>query len=187
MIEAARKDPTALARLYREHYSAIYGFVLKRVGDHDHANDIVADVFLAMVRGLPRYRAKGIPFRCWLLRIATNQVYRWSRRHRWFRIWKVFDETLFSPKESVERDEPMEQLRKAILRLPCVYQTVISLHYQESMSVESIAAVLQCRPGTVKSRLSRGRELLRQSLTQNEDSTLHEPRTVGPLSEKFEV
>lgn len=187
MIEAARKDPTALARLYREHYSAIYGYVLKRVADHDHANDIVADVFLAMVRGLPRYRSMGIPFRCWLLRIATNQVYRWSRRHRWFRIWKVFDETLFSPKESVERDEPMEQLRKAILRLPCVYQTVISLHYQESMSVESIAAVLQCRPGTVKSRLSRGRELLRQSLTQNEDSTLHEPRTVGPLSEEFEV
>jgi RNA polymerase sigma-70 factor (ECF subfamily) len=62
-------------------------------------------------------------------------------------------------------------MRKALLALPLAIQTVLTLHYFEDLSVDAISEMMGCRPGTVKSRLSRGRELLRQTLTQTEEKS----------------
>ena len=82
IIEMAKSNPAALAILYKRHYKAIAGFVRHRVGNEHEADDIISDVFLAMVKNLPRYRFRGIPFRIWLFRIATSQLSRWAKRRR---------------------------------------------------------------------------------------------------------
>lgn len=55
LVESAKHDSAALAQLYRKHYSAIAGYVHRRVSDRNKANDIVSDVFLEMVRGIKRF------------------------------------------------------------------------------------------------------------------------------------
>src|SRR5262245_23436981 len=134
---------------------------MRRVGDKHEAEDIVADVFLAMVRQLPSYRCTETPFSAWLYRIATNRINYWVRKRR--------IRTLFgSPPDVVDSrapaDDEGEQVRVALCRLPLKFQSVLSLYYLEQLPVDEIAQVLQCPTGTVKSRLARGRDLLHSEL-----------------------
>ncbi len=82
LIERARSDPEAIGVLYERHRQAIGDYLYRRTGDSHLAEDLLAEVFLSAVRHLPRYRARKIPFRHWLYRIATNSVNRWARRAR---------------------------------------------------------------------------------------------------------
>ncbi len=170
LIDAAKSDPQAVARLYREHYPAIGRHVLRRVGDPTVAEDLVADVFLAMVRYLPRYRIGPTPFRAWLYRLATNRVNRWARRQRRRVCWQLRD--VPSPTTPVrDRADETAWVRASLLTLPMRFQEVLSLHYLDEMSIHEIAQVLGCAEGTVKSRLSRGRDLLRRVLTEGEGAS----------------
>jgi RNA polymerase sigma-70 factor (ECF subfamily) len=72
LVERAKRDPAALATLYRTHYAAMYRYVVRRVGNQHDADVLVAGVFLAMVRYLPQFRWRNAPFRSWLYRLATN-------------------------------------------------------------------------------------------------------------------
>jgi RNA polymerase sigma-70 factor (ECF subfamily) len=166
LVESAKHDRAALAALYREHYSAIAGYVHRRVSDRDEANDIVSDVFLEMVRGIKRYRHRGIPFRIWLYRLATAQLSRWARRrHRW--AMKQLQETAVDQvMDDSERPLDRETMDVVLSTLPHRLQTAIVLHYVEGMSVADIARVTGSPIGTVKSRLSEGRALMRDRLNK---------------------
>jgi RNA polymerase sigma-70 factor, ECF subfamily len=161
LVERAKHDPAALATLYDRHYGAIARYVARRVGPAD-AEDLVADVFLAMVRYLPRFRQRGAPFRAWLYRLATNQVNRWARRRR-----REVRHRLAEIGEECRRASVAEQaevVRMALLALPARFQGALTLHYLEGLSVLEVAGVLGCAEGTVKSRLARGRDLMRAQL-----------------------
>ena len=77
-------------------------------------------------------------------------------------------------------------MRRAILALPLSIQTALTLHYFEDLSIDAIATIMNCRPGTVKSRLSRGRELLRIKLTPKQENS-NDERPLRSLLEKSEV
>lgn len=188
LIDSARTDPEALSTLYRSHYAAIYGYVYRRIGKESDTGDVVAETFLAMVRYLPRYRWTGAPFRAWLLRLATTQIHRWARKRRWFRFWGRLEEAEpVSTDGSSARDARAERLREALWKLPAHYQSVLALHYFEDQSLEAIAAILECPVGTVKSRLSRGRELLKTALTGAVEETPDERRATSWISQRAEV
>ena len=163
LVDAAKRDPAALAELYQQHYSAIAGYVHRRVSDRDAANDIVSEVFLEMVKGIKRYRHRGIPFRIWLYRLATAQLSRWARRrHRW--ALKRFQETMNHTRGDSEPLLDRETMDLVLSTLPHRLQTAIVLHYVEGISVAEIAKVTGSPVGTVKSRLREGRALLRDRL-----------------------
>jgi RNA polymerase sigma-70 factor (ECF subfamily) len=165
LVEEAQRDPAAVTRLYRMHASAIHGYVLRRVGNSHDADDVTAEVFLSMVRALPRFRWRGVPFRAWLYRLATNEVNRWVKGRRRAAIRQVNDQTFDrAAVDDTEADADVEYIQTALLSLPPRWQSALSLYYLEDMSVSEIAQVLGCREGTVKSRLSRGRESLRKLL-----------------------
>lgn len=167
LVDRARSDREAFAQLYRRHYDAIAGYVYRRVGDAHVTEDLVADVFLAMVRWLPRYRRRGVPFRAWLYRIATNAVNRWARTQRKRAMTSLDVEFTVPPAaRAVWRNGEIdpELARLVMLSLSPKHQAVLSLHYLEGLPVEEVATVLGCRTGTVKSRLSRARDALRGQL-----------------------
>ena len=166
LIEAAKQDTHALGELYRQHYEAISRHVLRRVGQRTIAEDLVADVFLKMVRYLPRYRIGLTPFRNWLYRLATNRVNRWARWQS-RRAWKQLQDL---PCRQSEPDQQAEaaHVRAALLTLPLRFQSVIALHYLEEICLEDISQILGCPLGTVKSRLARGRAMLRTLLTESD-------------------
>ncbi|MBU0641101.1 MAG: RNA polymerase sigma factor [Planctomycetes bacterium] len=159
LIERAKRDRTAFAVLYRHHYSAIAGYLYRRTGDLHATEDLVADVFLSAMQHLPRYRYRGVPFRHWLYRVATNAANRWLRRRR---RPEPLPTDLAAPRSS-DVDE-RARAQRALLTLRPKHQAVLSLHYLEGLSVEDVAVVLGCRVGTVKSRLSRARVALRERL-----------------------
>jgi RNA polymerase sigma factor (sigma-70 family) len=164
LIEQARRDREAFGILYRRHYPIIAGYIYRRVGDRHLTEDLVADVFLAALRYLPKYRQRGVPMRGWLYRIACNLVNRWVRRQR-KQISKSLDD--LEAKTAVDRTEhDSEYARLAMLSLAPKFQAVLSLHYLEGLSLEEVSATIGCRVGTVKSRLSRGREALRVKLSK---------------------
>jgi RNA polymerase sigma-70 factor, ECF subfamily len=167
LIARARSDRDAFATLYRRHYRLLADHVYRRTGDAHATEDIVADVFLTVLRTLPRYRYRGVPVRFWLLRIATNAVNHWARRLRRHPTVALEPEQLSAADADESRDHAADPQRtqQALLALPPKFQAVLSLHYFESLSVAEIAAVIGCRVGTVKSRLARAREALREKLT----------------------
>ena len=166
IISRAKRDPDAMAHLFRQHYSAIATYIRRRIGNHAVADDLTSEVFLTMVRCVPRYRITVAPFRAWLYRLATNQVNSWASRQS-HRAWKeLYDHP--APSREVDEAEEAEYLRSALFTLPVHYQSVLALHYLEEMSVETVAQVLGCAVGTVKSRLARGREMLKVVLSEQE-------------------
>ena len=79
-VARAQRDPRAFAALYRAHYDAIGGYLYRRTGDAHATEDLLSEVFLKALQSLSRYRSRGVPFRFWLLRIATNAANRSAAR-----------------------------------------------------------------------------------------------------------
>ncbi|MBK7403928.1 MAG: RNA polymerase sigma factor [Phycisphaerales bacterium] len=163
LIARAATDDRAFAELYRLHYVGISGYILRRVGDSHLAEDLAAETFLDAWRAIGRYRQTGIPFGHWLLRIATNRVNRWARRRR-EPVVGVTDTAAAAPPERGDASHALA----ALARMAPKHQAVLSLHYVEGLSVEQVARVLECSPGTVKSRLHRARESMRRELERME-------------------
>jgi RNA polymerase sigma-70 factor, ECF subfamily len=165
LIRQAATDPEAFSILFRQHHGHIARYIHRRTGHRAVTEDLTSEVFLTMVRYLPRYRQQGTPLRAWLYRLATNQVNRWARQRTRQQHQLLSD---VAEKDQTEQQQEAAHLRHVLLQVPVHFQNALALHYLEELSVESIASILSCAVGTVKSRLARGRDLLRQLLTEQE-------------------
>ncbi|MFO0939274.1 MAG: RNA polymerase sigma factor [Pirellulales bacterium] len=189
LIEVVRTDPSAVSVLYRRHYETIARYVSRRVATRNDVNDIVSEVFLVMVREIDRYRWTGVPFQCWLFRIASSQINRWVRTRKWTRFWAPFeDQAVIVDKDTSCESSRVLLLRKCLLELPCRYQNALALYHLEELSVKQIAEILNATETAVKSRLSRGRELLRRKINAYEKlETKNERRTTRCVLERNEA
>src|ERR1700675_231944 len=80
LVEAAQKDPSRFAELYELNFARVYGYIARRVGDREAAQDLTADVFHKALAGIQSFEWRGIPFAGWLLRIAANMIVDRSKR-----------------------------------------------------------------------------------------------------------
>lgn len=147
--------------VYRRHYPAVQRYLRRRVGDAHAVEDLAAETFLVAYRHYARWEDRGLPIRAWLYRLATSRLHRWLRRGGRRRTQALEAEPYAAEPEDGAR---RESARRALLALPARLQSALALHYLEGLSVEAVAGVLGCRPGTVKSRLHRGRRALRREL-----------------------
>ena len=139
------------------------------VRDQAAAEEVAQDGFVRAYRGLQRFRI-GEPFRPWLLRIVSNLARNELRargRRRGLLGRLLGDDAPPpdpSPAVAVEDAERSEQLLAAIGELSREDQEVLHLRYYLDLPEREIAATIDQRPGTVKSRLSRARERLRETI-----------------------
>lgn len=168
LVERAKVDREARGELYCKHYPAIFRFVHRRIGNPHDADEIVSEVFLAMVKNLHQFRHRGIPFRAWLYRLAITQISRWARCHRKAAVQQLSDMSKQEDPNNDDSRRAAEFVEAVLSTLPDRFQAVLSLRYMAGMSVTEIAQVLNLRPGTIKSRLSRGRELMKHRLSRRE-------------------
>ena len=165
LIERAKSDRQAFGVLYQRYRPMLLDHVYRRIGDVQATEDVVADVFMIVMRTLPRYRCRGVPLRFWMLRIATNVVNRWARRERRRAAAALDADPLVDiAAPSTSGEKRYVRSMKALLALPSRYQAVLSLYHLDGLSVKETAAVLGCREGTVRSRLTRARDALRVKL-----------------------
>lgn len=152
-------DPGALARQYAP---AVYRLAYARTGNRADAEDVMQEVFLRLVKAGPDFDSEEHA-KAWLLRVASNcanDLFRlpWRRRE------EPLDENLSAPERPEEGS-----VTQAVLSLPARYRIPIHLYYYEGYSVAEIARILGRSEGTVKSRLFRARDLLRNQLREEED------------------
>jgi RNA polymerase sigma factor (sigma-70 family) len=139
-------------------------------GDTATAQEAAQDAFLKAYRALWRFRS-GAPFRPWLLRIVANEARNRARaagrrNAMQLRLSAEFasGDAAPSPEAVMIDRERRKELVVALSRLEPADREVLSCRYLLDLSEEETAAALGCRRGTVKSRLSRALERLRQEV-----------------------
>ncbi|MCA9650821.1 MAG: sigma-70 family RNA polymerase sigma factor [Myxococcales bacterium] len=164
-------DQQAGDALVRRHFWGVYRFFRNKVDDA--AEDLTQRVFLACVEARERVRPE-LSLRAYLFGIARNQLMLYLRQHH--RATRMFEpsETSVADLRGDRADDAMleHQQQRALLaalrRIPVDFQIAVELFYWEELPVAEVAAVLEVAPGTIKSRLARARDKLREQLERME-------------------
>ena len=171
-------DAAAFARLVAQNESMVFNLAARLLGDGEEARDVAQDVFLQVYRQLARFQGRS-SLKTWIYRIVVNQCH--NRRRFWLRRGRDKEEELderqavpeaagprdewhASPYERVRNGERARKVQAALLGLSFEQRSVLVLREVEGLSCEEVASALGIPDGTVKSRLSRAREALRQQL-----------------------
>lgn len=177
-LKAGSED--AYAWLIGEFHQPIYNLVYRMMNDPSDAADTTQEVFLKVFRGMKHFHGES-SLKTWIYRIALHEAA--NRRRWWFRhkshetsIEPVEggefprEDRLVDPHESPFENFAHQEVQAAVERglheVPEPYRTALILRDLEEMSYEEIADVLQISLGTVKSRITRGREALRDRLSE---------------------
>lgn len=169
-------DRDAHRQLYERHGPAILAFLVSRTADRALAEDVLHDVMLTVWRAAGTFRGASA-VRTWLLSIAHHTACKALRRHRREQplSWAGPDRgghraPGFAPAAAPTGLAPdaRVELAGAVAALPEVQRTALVLHFYHGLSVAEIAAVVGVPAGTVKSRMSRGKERLRALLAPRE-------------------
>lgn len=164
LVRRARAERAAFTELYRRHYPAVGSYLWRRTGDAHATEDLLAETFLAALQGLDRLREREVEPRFWLLRIATNLLHkRWRDGAVRATATELEPDVHVSHADATNAlviEEDQARAQRALRALAPDQQSVLALHYVEGLALGDIALVLDCKVGTVKSRLSRARQAL---------------------------
>ncbi|MCK6446416.1 MAG: sigma-70 family RNA polymerase sigma factor [Planctomycetes bacterium] len=159
-----RPSHEARAHEFVHHERFLRALARKLVHDQDLADDVVQDTWLAALQHPPRARET---VRAWLARVTYNraiQSFRARERRERREMHTARSETLPSPTDDLEREQARRLVVEALARIDEPYRTVILLRYYEGLEPREIASLLACPVETVRTRLKRGLERLRQTL-----------------------
>ena len=178
-------DQHAFDQLVERHSERAFQLAYSILQNRQDAEEVVQDAFIRIYRSLGNFRGDA-QFSTWMYRIVVNLC---NNKFRWNKVRGANctisidaplpnaegDEDLrlelpssdASPNEQAEFADLRERLEKAMATLPESYRTAVMLRNVQQLDYEEIAKILDCAVGTVKSRINRGRELLRQALKVN--------------------
>ncbi|MDQ3001614.1 MAG: sigma-70 family RNA polymerase sigma factor [Fibrobacterota bacterium] len=162
-------------RLVLKHKNRVFGLCLRLMsGDRDEAEDVAQETFVKVYQGLKNFRMEA-RFSSWVYRIAVNtcknrlvsQSYRESRRNRDLDAAEADGApSAPSPAQVLEAKGKRERIEAAIAKLPEDQRILVVLRDVEGRSYEEIAETTGLNPGTLKSRLNRGRRQLQEWLRE---------------------
>ncbi|MCI8811917.1 MAG: sigma-70 family RNA polymerase sigma factor [Oscillibacter sp.] len=177
-VEAARQgDQDAFEQLVRAYEKRVFALTLRMCGNPEDAAEAAQEAFLAVWQGLKFFRGES-SFSTWLYRLASNACVDLLRREGRYRAAagpSLDDEELRletadpapTPQEAAERAELRRQIENGLRALPAEYRQVLILREMHQLSYEEIGQTLSLDPGTVKSRISRGRKRLQKFLMES--------------------
>ena len=168
--KAAKGDSWAFEQLVNKYEARLYSVALRMCGNREDAQDCLQDAMLRIYRSLDRFKGQSA-FSTWAYRITMNTCLDELRRRRSRAAtsldalletgWDPAAETV-TPEDAAISAEQRRALEAAIADLPEDMRSAIILREMHDMTYEEISEALDTNIGTVKSRISRGRERLRQ-------------------------
>ena len=185
--EGSRERFDELVKAYTQKlYRLAYGLL----GNHHDAEEVVQDSFVRAYRGLDNFRGDS-SFETWMHRITMNLArnkFHWNRRRGEGMTMSLSDQperlddgessgemdlpdTSYSPDLLMQKAELHGNMVRGMEQLPESLREVMVLRHVKDMPYDEIAQILNCPVGTVKSRISRGRELLREYLMKLDGGT----------------
>jgi len=174
-------EAEAFDELVNQYSANVYAVLIRLTEDEEEARDLTQDTFLSALKAIKNFRGEA-DLKTWLYRIAVNESrnrFRWWKRRNRSSTVSLDAETVFgqtplseslsdsaeNPEMEALRHEREHALRQALNSLPTNFREVIVLRDIEGLSYEEVATALETNVGTVKSRISRGREELRKKLS----------------------
>jgi RNA polymerase sigma-70 factor, ECF subfamily len=174
----------AYAWLIGEFHQPIYSLIYRMASDPSDAADTTQEVFLKVFRGMKHFNGQS-SLKTWIYRIAVHEA---SNRRRWWFRHKARETSMEpvqtdaeqenaiglkdllvdqseSPFDSVVHEEIRARVEEELRKVPEPYRTTVILRDLEEMSYEEVAEITEVSLGTVKSRLTRGREALKLRLS----------------------
>jgi RNA polymerase sigma-70 factor (ECF subfamily) len=174
-------EQSAFEELVTEYQPLVYALILHSLGNAEDARDATQETFLKIYRHFERFRGEA-SLKTWICRIAINQARsteRWWRRRRRNETssldepadelggisTRLTSRTATPESQAIAR-ERRRQLQQALGGLKKDFRVAVVLRDIQGLSYEEIASILEISVGTVKSRIARGREMLRVSLKE---------------------
>lgn len=195
LVERIRAgDEAAVADLSAGYGSRIFQLAFRYTRNHEDAEEVTQDVLLKVCRNIEAFRGDSA-LSSWIYRITFNTAMsrlRAERSHAAFRVpdesaWHEPDSLAVSPQprevadwsaladDEMMRAELRRRLVKALRELPAIYRLPVLLRDVHGLSTEEASAVLRVKDQTLKSRLHRGRLILRDRLSEFADGlSLHQ-------------
>jgi RNA polymerase sigma-70 factor, ECF subfamily len=176
LIDAVLVGDTArFDGLVSRYSDRIYRFILKNIGQTAIAEELTQETFVEAYRKLPTFKGEA-KFSSWLFGIALNRVRNYINRspdrHHYYLPVEVLRHDITAdgnPAQCLERKQSLLALQQAIYTLPTELQEGLILVVLEGLSYEEAAQIMGIPIGTVKSRVHRARDLLRESMKPNLD------------------
>jgi len=179
LIEATRSgDEAAFAEIVSRYKSPITNYLYRFLNDYEEAVDLAQETFVRVYFALDRYHTQ-FAFSTYIYRIATNLAISEIRRRKRRRLLSLTGlyqteedrDTEFQPPDERPRpdanlleDEKSRMIGRAIAALPEKYRVAVILRDIQGRAYEEIAEIMELGLGTTKSRISRGRGLLKEKL-----------------------
>jgi RNA polymerase sigma-70 factor, ECF subfamily len=176
VVRAVAGREESFEELVRRYQRPIAAYVYRMVGDYEAALDLTQEVFIKVYNSLSRYRSE-FKFSTWIYKIAHNSAVDHLRRYG-TREQSLTGEIEGEPRElplesrrlSPEQEyagkERREEIEYVVRQLPSAYRELILLRHSHDMSYDEIADVTGLPLGTVKNRLFRAREVMRQQFVE---------------------
>ncbi|WP_078382517.1 RNA polymerase sigma factor SigW [Sutcliffiella halmapala] len=169
-------DQDAFGEIVEIFKDKIYQLVYRMVGNAHEAEDVAQEAFIRAYININSYDTNR-KFSTWLYRIATNLTIDRIRKKKpdyyldaevagtdGLTMYSQVAADIALPEEEVASMELQNEIQRQILKLPDKYRSVIVLKYIDELSLIEISEILEIPVGTVKTRIHRGREALRQQL-----------------------
>ena len=183
---AARAQTKEFDALVERFHRQAYNIAYRMTGNHADADDLTQESFLRAYRFFDRYN-RDMPFENWLYRIMSRVYIDEIRKKPKFRAQSLdqpisvgafgegdvlleIPDSASNPEVMLLTDQLDDYLQKALAALPQEFRIAVVLADVEGLSYEEIADAMQCSLGTVRSRLHRGRKMLRQKVQIPEHS-----------------
>ena len=182
-------DDEAFSALVRKHQKSIHALVWRKVGDFHIAEEITQDTFLQAYKNLAKLTNPN-QFAGWIYVIANRLCLKWLQKNK-----SVMQSLEDTPVEEIEEssythhvseqqqteatEHRHELIKKLLAKLPESERTVVTLHYLGEMTAKEISKFLGVSPNTVKSRLQRARNRLKEQETMIQETlgSVHLPTT----------
>lgn len=166
---ARRRDGAAIARLFDRYYAAVYRYAYARLGSVPDAEDAAAETFATLIRTLPRFQWRGVPFEAWLFRIARSKVVDVARdRSRVRRGGEAVDAAAADPDTDPVRIHAAREAREALVaavdRLSPDQRDVVMLRFFLGRSIREVADHLGRSNGAIKQLQLRALANLRREM-----------------------
>ncbi len=158
--------------LVRRYQRPITGYIYRMLNNYDASLDVTQEVFIKVYNSLERYSSE-YKFSTWLYRIAHNAAIDYMRRNSVNQqsieaenadgSYQLQIESLQpNPEQERERSEWRREIEAVVKCLPQIYRELILLRHAQDLSYDEIAEVTNLPLGTVKNRLFRAREMMRE-------------------------
>jgi len=164
LVEAAKTDPAAFAKLYDRYVDAIHAYVYHQTGSWERAEDVTATTFMRAYAEIGKFEWRGVPYSAWLYRVASHLVLRDHRRPGWIELPEGLVDPGEGPEDAAVRSEQVRRIQAAVRHLTPDQRQAITLRFGSGLRNAEVAQVMRKSEGAVKLLVFRALKSLEKRL-----------------------